>query len=194
MKFRSSFVSNSSSASFLIAFPKKDPIALKDIEQWLGGYTDDINPEVMDMIGFQFWKTQYFDEEMYRRDFRETGEEYIYRKCSATWNQMQELWSCPKYLHGDNEKSRLICEKCKFYTVEKRIDRADDYYKALDMVYDDNELNWLERHKEERIIYFEVDDNNPARGIDYYTANEITSNAYHLFNHKTDNVYCTGGK
>ena len=198
MKIRNGFVSNSSSASFVIAFSKDEPIALKDIEEWLGGYDTDLAPETMEMIGFQFWKTQYFDEEMYRRDFKGTGEEYDYHKCDATWTQMtEEVWNCPRYMKKDEEKGTPVipaCRSCKYHTIEKRVDRGDDYYKALDSSYADSLEDWLERHKDDKIVCFEVDDNDPARGIDYDTACEITSNAYHLFNHKTDNVICIGGK
>lgn len=193
MKIRNGFVSNSSSASFVIAFPKDNPIALKDIEEWLGGYNTEIDPMVMDTIGFQFWKTQYFDDEMYRRDFKGTGEEYDYHYCDATWEQKKKLWDCPKYMHKMDGEPWSVCEMCKYNAIEKRIDRGDDYYKALDS-YTNGLEDWLKRHKNNKIVCFEVDDNNPARGIDYNTACEITSNAYNLFNHKTDNVYCIGGK
>jgi len=197
MKRRNGFVSNSSSASFLIAFPKNSFITLKDIEAWLGGYNTDIAPEIMDTIGFQFWKTQYFDEEMYRRDFTGTGKEIDFHKCNATWKQMNDVWCCPHFMYKNEDTglpNNQNCENCKYHIIEKRIDRGDDYYRALDDFSDDNVLKWLEQHKEEKIIYFEVDDNNPARGIDYHTACEITSNASIIFNHKTDNVYCLGGK
>ena len=198
MKVRNGFVSNSSSASFVIAFPKDKHIALNDIEEWLGGYNTEIDPVVMDMIGFQFWKTQYFNEEMYRRDFKGTGKEYDFHRCDATWESMtKEVWNCPRYMVEDEEKGAPVmsaCRSCKYHTVEKRIDRGDDYYKALDFAYSDGILEWLEKHKDDKIVYFEVDDNDPARGIDYDTACKITFNAYHLFNHKTDNVYCLGGK
>ena len=196
MKLRNGFVSNSSSASFLIAFPKDNPIALKDIEDWLGGYTTELAPEIMETIGFQFWKTQYFDEDMARREFKGTGEKYDYHYCDATWEQKRKLWDCPMCMSKDEAgvPTDPDCLKCKYHIIEKRIDRRDDYYKALDCVYGDNALEWLEKHKEDKIIYFEVDDNNPARGIDYVTACEITSNAEELFQHQTDNVYCLGGK
>ena len=198
MKIRNGFVSNSSSASFVIAFPKDNPIALKDIEEWLGGYNPDIAPEVMDTIGFQFWKTQYFDEDMYRRDFNGTGEEYECHKCNATWTQMtKEVWNCPRYMEKDEEKGIPVipaCRTCEYHTIKKRIDRGDDYYKALDYCCGEGIEDWLEKHKDDKIVYFDVDDNDPARGIDFDTAYEITSNAFSLFNNKTDNVLCVGGK
>lgn len=197
MKFRNGFVSNSSSASFLIAFPVDTPVALKDIENWLGGYSSELAPEIMDTIGFQFWKTQYFDEEMYRRDFNGTGKEYDFHKCNATWKQMNDTWYCPHFMYKNEDTglpNNQNCENCKYHIIEKRIDRGDDYYIALDSCYSDGGLKWLEKHKDDKIVYFEVDDNNPARGIDYSTACEITSNAESMFNHKTDNVYCLGGK
>lgn len=207
MKYRNGFISNSSSASFLIAFPPHTPIALAHIESWLGGYTKEIAPEIMDAIGFQFWKTQYFDEDMNRRDFKGTEKEYDFHKCTATWNQMsREVWGCPRLMSKDSNGSPTdsICQACKYHIVEKRIDRGDDYYYALDSCYENEAKAWLERHKEDKIIYFEVDDNNPARGLDYNTAREITSNAHILFDQKKgdkylgryfeDNVYCLGGK
>ena len=196
MKIRNGFVSNSSSASFVIAFPKNDPVALKDIEEWLGGYDPDIAPEIMDTIGFQFWKTQYFDEEMFRREFNGTGEEYDYHKCNASWKESADVWCCPHsfFTNDDGVPTNPTCQKCKYHIIEKRIDRGDDYYKVLDDCYGEGLEEWLEKHKEDKIVYFDIDDNNPARGIDYNTAYEITSNAYHLFNNKTDNVLCVGGK
>ena len=196
MKFRNGFVSNSSSASFVIAFPKDDPIALKDIEEWLGGYNTDIDPEIMDTIGFQFWKTQYFDEDMYRRDFKGTGEEYDYHHCGAGWKERADVWCCPHNFFTDDDglPTNPNCQKCKYHLIEKRIDRGDDYYEVLDDCYGERLEDWLVKHKNDKIVYFEVDDNNPARGIDYNTAYEITSNAFSLFNNKTDNVLCVGGK
>ena len=195
MKRRNGFVSNSSSASFLIAFPKDNPIALKDIEAWLGGYTTELAPEIMETIGFQFWKTQYFDEEMERREFKGTGKEYTYHHCIASWSQKDEVWNCPQYMSKtDGIPDSSVCKTCKYHLTEKRTDRGDDYYRALDYVYGEEGQDWLEKHKNDKIIYFEVDDNDPARGLDYNIAYDITSNAEELFQHQTDNVFCLGGK
>ena len=199
MKHRNGFVSNSSSASFLIAFPKNGEVLLKDIEAWLGGYNKSLDPVLMTMIGFQFWKTQYFDEDMIRRDFTETGKEYEFHKCTASWAEKKELWTCPKFdvdltPSGERIFATSVCQNCKYHAVETRIDRSDDYYQAIESSYSENALNWLDRHKDDKIIYFEVDDNNPSRGLGYDVAVEITSNADRLFEQQTDNIYCLGGK
>lgn len=198
MKIRKGFVSNSSSASFVIAFPKDKPIALKDIEEWLGGYDTNIDPVVMDIVGFYFWRAQYFDNYISKRDFKGTCKEYDFHRCDATWEAMtKEVWNCPKYMEKDEEKGAPVmtaCRSCKYHTVEKRIDRGDDYYRALDFTYSDGALEWLENHKDNKIVYLEIEDDDPLEGMDFDTANEVTSHAYSLFNHKTDNVYCLGGK
>ena len=52
MKYRNGFVSNSSSASFVLAFPKENPVELKNIEDYFGGFGEELEPEVKDTFAF----------------------------------------------------------------------------------------------------------------------------------------------
>lgn len=193
MKLRNGFISNSSSSSFIIAFPKNTPIPLKDIETWLGGYTKEISSEIMDYVGFIFWKSQYFNNEGYERDPNEEGIDYDYHVCNAPWEVIRnrECWRCPGFIDHTNIDS--ACSTCKYHSVEKRISRNDDYWTAKDALNSEAALNWLQKHKDMKIIYLDIDDNNPPEGVPYNIADIITSRAELLFINP-ENVYCLGGK
>ena len=192
MKIRNGFVSNSSSSSFILAFPKSDEIKLKNIEDWLGGYSNVLPEEEMEMIGFLFWKTQFFTDEGYRRTFEEDEGTYDHHYCDAPY---EYLIANRSYYCGWNMSEEDIpaeCLACKYHKIEKRTNRGDDYYTVKDCLISDEATKWLEEHKDMKIIDFTVDDNEPG-SIPYEIANDITSNAEDLFVNPK-NVYCTGGK
>ena len=195
MKTRRGFVSNSSSASFILAFPKDNPVELKNIEDWFGGFSNTLSSEDRDMFSFILWRSQYFDSEMYRRDWTGTGEEYNHHICTAPYKSRidREVFECPGCLDYDTLDLNQVCKSCKYHSVEKRYERGDDFYYAKDSVDKEN-FDWLEAHKEDKIVYLEIDDNNPASGIPFDTACEITSKAYDLFNSTNKNVLVCGGK
>lgn len=195
MKLRNGFVSNSSSASFVLAFPKDNPVELKNIEDWFGGFTEVLSPEDRDMLGFILWRSQYFDEEMERRDWTDTGEEYNHYTCSAPFEKIKdrEIWNCPGYISEIDVELKDACKSCKYLQIEKRLERGDDYYFAKDTLSEEAQ-HWLEEHKNDKIVYLEIDDNNPARGIPYDIAYEITSHAYELFDDRSHNLWVCGGK
>lgn len=195
MKTRWGFVSNSSSASFILAFPKDNPVELKNIEDWFGGFTNTLSPEDRDVFGFILWRSQYFDDEMDRRDWTSTGEEYNHYTCSAPWETIRdrEVWDCPGYIDHDALELNQACKSCKYLNTEKRFDRGDDYYYAKDSVSEEGQ-KWLEEHKEDKIVYLDIDDNEPAKGIPFHVAYEITSSAYELFKDNSRNVWICGGK
>lgn len=197
MKIRQGFISNSSSASFIIAFPKEDAISLKDIENYLGSVNKKFSPDIKDMILFTFWKSQYFDEEMYKRNFKGSGKKYDFHFCNAPWEIMiskKQQGCCRGYMNKNDEGEVIspACENCKYNAVEKRIDRGDDFYQVWEGL-DTEGREWLEKHKNNKIIYLEIKDSNPPKGIPWEIADEITSNSYTLFENST-NVWCLDGK
>lgn len=106
MKIRNGFVSNSSSASFILAFPKDKPVELRDIEDYFGGfymvngYNEELSPEYKDMFVFELWKSQYFDGDGDRRvsnrylfrddDGKVLPVEYTQYECTAPWEYIRE--------------------------------------------------------------------------------------------------------
>lgn len=195
MKLRNGFVSNSSSASFILAFPKDNPIELKNIEEWFGGFSEVLNPIYRDIFGFVLWKSQYFDDEMCSRDLTNTGEEYDHYICASPVNIYKDLeyWNCPVYIGEISTKLNEACKTCKYLQVEKRFNRNDDYYYVKNFISDEIS-NWLEEHKEDKIIYLNVDDNSPEPVMPFDLACEITSHAYELFSDKSRNVLVCDGK
>lgn len=152
MKFRNGFVSNSSSASFIVALPYDKNIDLKDMSDYLGGVTrcSEVSPIAQDYMIFLIWRNQFFND---------------------------EGWESHRYIK------------------EGTGGRCDDYQDLQSMFYNDDIQKWLEKHKNDKVFYIEVDDNEPPKDIPWEIAREITSHPYDLFNYyKTDNVYCLGGK
>ena len=209
MKFRNGFVSNSSSASFVLAFPKDSPIELKNIEDYFGGFGEELEPEVRDSFAFEVWASQYFDAEGNRKGSNRylfTDDEgkilpadYTHYNCTAPWDYIRENrpFLCDGHFDKTDEEDidipPKICKKCKYLHSEKRMQRDDDYYRVLDNTYSDELKKWLEEHKSDRIVELEIDDSEPPRRLSWEIADDITRNAYYMF--KSDkHAYVSGGK
>lgn len=59
MKTRKGFVSNSSSSSFIIAYPKDRLLRLGEVESYVGGYADSTPDKVKDLLSYIVWKSQF---------------------------------------------------------------------------------------------------------------------------------------
>ena len=195
MKIRNGFVSNSSSASFVLAFPKDHPVSIDNIENWFGSLSDSLSPEDKGIFTYLVWRSQYFDENLDSRDWTGTGEEYDHHICSAPYRSLidREVFGCPGWLDYDSLDLNQVCKSCKYHSVEKRYERGDDYYEVLDLLLDPEQTDWLESHKDYKIVYLEVDDNEPTGGVPYDVASHITSGAECIFT-KTSNALVLGGK
>ena len=195
MKIRNGFVSNSSSASFVLAFPKDHPVSIDNIENWFGSLSDSMSPEDKGVFTYLVWRSQYFDENLDSRDWTGTGEEYDHHICSAPYKSLidREVFGCPGWLDCDAMDLNQVCKSCKYHSVEKRYERGDDYYEVLDLLLDTEQTDWLESHKDYKIVYLEVDDNEPTGGVPYDVASHITSGAECIFT-KTSNALVLGGK
>ena len=192
MKYRNGFVSNSSSASFILLFPSYRYIELKNIEKYFGGFSNEMSKEANEIFAFELWKSQYFDSENCKRTFESVSEKYFYYFCTAPLDYIKE--KCLNYRDGiDHQYPNSACITCKYCAFEELIDRDDDYYKVLDVLYSDEDIKWLKRNKNKKIIYLEVDDNNPPCSVPFSIAGEITSNANLIFKNPK-NVKCLGGK
>ena len=195
MKIRKGFVSNSSSSSFVLAFPKDHSVSIDNIENWFGPLSDSMSPEDKGIFTYLVWRSQYFDEDLDCRDWTSTGEEYDHHICTAPYKSLvnREVFGCPGYIDHDTLDLNQVCKSCTYHSVEKRYERGDDYYEVLDTLLDSEHMDWLESHKDNKIVYLEVDDNESVDGVPYEVACHITSNAECIFT-KTSNALVLGGK
>ena len=120
MKLRKGFVSNSSSSSFVLAFPKDSPVELKNIEDYFGGFDDELAPEVKDSFAFEVWASQYFDSEGNRKTGNkyalEDNGEYTHYSCTAGWTYIREnrgLTCDGNFSEADDDVDLLIPDTCK---------------------------------------------------------------------------------
>lgn len=68
MKIRRGFVSNSSSSSFVVAYPKDRLLRLGEVENYVGGYSDSTSDEIKDLISYIIWKSQFPLKQCYWED------------------------------------------------------------------------------------------------------------------------------
>lgn len=195
MKIRNGFVSNSSSASFVVAFPRDKFISLKEIEDYIGGINEDLSPEARGILAFKIWNLQYFETDscyVYRRDTSDTGKEYYYYKCIAPWEYLKDriyLGLCPRYGFEGGEKIPEECLNCEHLNVEIRSDRGDDFYSILDAHPDDTEIQeWLMDRKDKKLLYFRIEGNEATYLMPYDIASNLVDGAEVLFK-SSENIH-----
>lgn len=189
MKIRNGFVSNSSSCSFLVCYPKNKEIRLKDIEDYFGGYTDEIPDHVKDIMSFLLWKLQFNDAFNYK--IVEENKKWCEQEQKVDYYSKNpiRLWDlCPRHHtkfdeYGEEDYSE--CEGCEYLKDLTVSDILDMKIKCV-KDYCPEEVEILENMKKyaERIETIEIDDNCPYetdRVLTYDDASEIRRNVGNIF-------------
>ena len=155
MKIRNGFVSNSSSSSFIINYPKRE-LKLEEVESYFGGYNSDIPTYIQGLMSFVLWKTQY--------DGAYQASELDRHDCKLyTSYDLDFALKCPRnysYVHGDEEcyDEDNSCRGCKYWqpiSEEAYIDKLIE-----DGYYNPDTKQVLENFKKDcgRIRYLWIDD------------------------------------
>lgn len=174
MKIRNGFISNSSSSSFIINYPKEE-IRLSDIESYFGGYNSDIPTHLQDIMNFVLWRTQ-FDDEEYKIS------EAVRHECKLEKDNRDSFsWKCPKhfnYYHGCDTYDEDInpCKGCEYWETISEEDYIDS---LINECYCSSErAKLLNNFKNNcgRIKYLEIEDsgdNDSALNLSYRDAYDI---------------------
>ena len=182
MKIRNGFVSNSSSSSFILIVPKGKELKLSEIEDYVGGFTDELTPAQQGAMTYLLFMSQYVKQEngdVDRRYKPEEGEAEIHKSCSATWKQMQEIMDCPHWIQDENEYPYSSCQTCKYLKKEFRPVRCDDYYHVIEWCSDSS---LLEKMTPDKNVYeIEVDTNGENKFLDWEDAYAIKNAADNIF-------------
>lgn len=184
MKIRKGFVSNSSSSSFLINYPRRE-LRLSEIEDYFGGYNDEIPNHVRDITSYALWKNQFDydyiikteDEEKYGCAMQIQSIPYLSDKCP------RHYWE-PK----DPEDNDYSCKGCEYWKPQT-IEEALDYRIERAAYYEwDEEKESLESFKKDveengsRIKELYIDERDPIdSGISFRDAYKIHNYVGNLF-------------
>lgn len=184
MKIRNGFVSNSSSSSFIVNYPK-DYISLRDVEDYFGGYNKDIPQVLRDRVTYLLWLNQPNlnddDKKIYRCKFTDVWERR--RAKYGLLDEGNEDNSRWVEQHCDLYYDDFICEECPYkveVTEEEHLkDIMDNTY------YGDEWMKAMEGFKDHlgRVRRFDVANNSDdaRRGLDYEGVNLLLNYSDELF-------------
>lgn len=180
MKIRAGFISNSSSSSFIINYPK-EYLKLKDIEDYFGGYNDDVPEDLRDIVSYVLWKSQPTNPQgetppLYDCRFK-TRDERLNHRLEASYDSF-ECNNCRLYYDD---------EDCKECPCKKLLSEKEQVQRLIDDNYWGNEwLKILKSFKKNcgKVRVLNIENNysdNTISGLDWADAYRIGEYAGKLF-------------
>lgn len=186
MKIRSGFVSNSSSSSFIINYPK-DILRLKDVEDYFGGYNENIPDHLKDLVSYVLWKNQFDNESFEISDSSSYNCRLLekirpYDLSSPSYELAEKCLKSFDYPVPPEESSHN-CVGCKYW----QIFTDEDFFNQLVEEFkqwDPSKLLMLEVFKKDlgRVRRISIDDDEPSEyGLTFDEATEIHSEVGNFF-------------
>lgn len=161
MKIRNGFVSNSSSSSYIINYPLRE-LRLKDVEDYIGGYTENTPDRYKDIMSYLIWKNQP------KWNKGKTCKYDLY-------NIEGDDWCCD----GDD------CSNCDVMIAPTQKDKDKQVNSVLERGWYCGEAEAIIegfRNREGILKGFSLDDNNPSDyDLTYDEADYLTAHAGKMF-------------
>lgn len=163
MKIRKGFVSNSSSSSYIINYPLRE-LRLREVEDYIGGYTENTPDRYKDIMSYLIWKNQpKWDEgKMCKYDLYKIDNDYLDRDCYDDDCSNCDVMITPTQKDKDEQVDNILAEG--WYCKE-----SEAIIKEF-------------RNREGVLGEFSLDDNNPSDyDLTYDEADYLTGHAGRMF-------------
>lgn len=171
MKIRCGFVSNSSSSSFIINYPK-NILRLNQVEDYFGGYKDDVPEILRDKISYALWRNQFGGSD-------NLDENVLYDCEYYKLEPEEKSFKCPQHFRYSGSYDCNDCPHWKKMSEEKYCDDLIESY------YSEEYKNKLRKFKKDsgRVRILSIKDHEAREGIglDYETAYDIVNWGKDLF-------------